>query len=127
MTFISFARTNNIFVRNAHRWEVFFIKPIYLIVDTNTYRNNFLTLRNKTFEITINAINEFSFSNNTILKLNATFTEMEDMNTYLIATRDSSNFTHAYGDSYFERNIEKYYSGPNKQFGVLPLTKDKLR
>ena len=127
MTFLSFSKGDNIFVRNAHRWEIFNIEPNYLIVDTHTYINDFLTLVNTTYEVTIIASNEFFLTTSPCQKLNVTFTEMEDMNAYLIANKDHSNYAHAYGDSAFERNIDQYFSGPNKHFGILPLTSEKLR
>jgi len=68
--------------------------------------------------------NEFSPHGVTRLSFNIWFTEMKDMNTYLIALENSTTFNHAYGDVAFQRIVDHYYSGPNKQFGIVPLQEE---
>ena len=107
--------------------EAFEIKPSSLIINTHDFRDEYSTLTNKTFLITIQAKNDFSFLKNPSLSFEVKFTEMDDMNVYRIASVNETTFLHAYGDVSFERVIDHFYSGPNKEFGIKPTTDIELR
>lgn len=124
-TWLRYSGWNYIFVRNSHRWEAFEVHQNYLVVDTHQYKDEFMGLVNRTFELNVIAKNEVT--DEAALCFNIQFTMLNDMNIYLVTLDQYSALDHAYGDSYFSHTLDPLYSGPNKHFGILPTTPGPLR
>jgi hypothetical protein len=118
MAFLDWKNRDTIFIRNFIRWETFLIQEDNLIINTNDYKEQYQRHLNNSYQITVNATNQFILGKEVTRTFNITLTDWNDMETYVIGRDKESPFAHTYGDRYYSRPIGQFFSGPNKNFGL---------
>ena len=89
-----------------------------MIINTNNYKEQYQRHINNSYQITVNATNQFILGKEVTRTFNITLTDWNDMETYVIGRDKEFPFAHTYGDRYYQRPIDQLFSGPNKNFGL---------
>lgn len=95
------------------------VQENYMVINTNDYIQQYRNNVNQKFNVRIYAENQFAPGQMVFRDFNITLTEEEDMNVYKISRDQDLPFTHTYGDNHFSRTINYFFSGPNKEFGLI--------
>ena len=125
ISFLGYTDCDSIFVRSPSLWETYRIDEKKLVMDTNKYVNEFNARVNNTYQIEISASTDFADQGVLVQKFDVVFSDRLDMSTYLVTYKEELKMSYVYGDSTFRREVDTYYSGPNKEFGLK--TKQDLR